>query len=398
MGAAHKRRSTIVMRKTLGPLLLGVGGFLLTTALLVLLWVPGQVKKTPLNVNSLTQLAGEASYLGSDRAPVKATSKTVTDGDASTGDAAVFSTFTCLMWNPDGKTPDCVSGEGENSRLINAGTDNFATDRKTALAFNDQEKYVGANASPHQGLINKFPFDVEKKTYPFWDGILNRAVDAAFVGEENVNGLKTYRFNINVVDEPAEIASGLQGKYSDDKTMWIDPMTGSIIKQVEKQVRMLPDGSAALDLDLAFTDDQVAANVKDAEENGGRLGLIGRLPWIVGLLGLLSLAGGLLLGRGRENEQRVATTATKPAATTATKAASPASASGATATATTARSGAEEPTRPLFGATSPASSSAEATVRRGAADLPEGAVRLPDGTVRLADGTIRRPGIDLTKE
>ena len=61
MGAAHMRRSTIVMRKTLGPLLLGVGGFLLTTALLVLLCVPGQLKKTPRHVNSLTQLAGEAS-------------------------------------------------------------------------------------------------------------------------------------------------------------------------------------------------------------------------------------------------------------------------------------------------------------------------------------------------
>ena len=71
------------MRKFLGPLLLGIGGFLLTTALLVLLWVPGQVKKTPLDVNSLTVLDGEASYLGSDRSAVKATSHTVTDGDAS---------------------------------------------------------------------------------------------------------------------------------------------------------------------------------------------------------------------------------------------------------------------------------------------------------------------------
>lgn len=366
------------MRKILGPLLLGVGGFLLTTALLVLLWVPGQVKKTPLNVDSLTTLAGEASYLGSDRAPVKATSHTVTDGDASTGGTAVFQTFTCLMWDKDGNAPDCVSAEGEDSILINAGTDNFATNRKTALAEDDQAKYVGANASPHSGLINKFPFDVEKKTYPFWDSILKDAVDAVFVGEEEVNGLKTYKFNINVVDRPAEIASGVQGKYSDDKTMWIDPLTGSIIKQAEKQVRVLPDGSAALDMDLAFTDAQVQANVDDAKTNGGKLGLVGKLPWIAGLLGLLSLGLGMLLGRGRD--EAVATTDVK----TTEAGSKPVGAK-------TVRAGADEPTKPLFGGT-------DATVRRPDIDLPEGAVRLPDGTVRLADGTIRRPGIDLTKE
>ena len=116
------------MRKILGPLLLGVGGFLLTTALLVLLWVPGQVKKTPLNVDSLTTLTGDASYLGSDRAPVKATSHTVTDGDASSSSTAVFQTFTCLMWNKDGSAPNCVSAEGDDSTLINASTDAFATE------------------------------------------------------------------------------------------------------------------------------------------------------------------------------------------------------------------------------------------------------------------------------
>ena len=254
------------MRKILGPLLLGVGGFLLTTALLVLLWVPGQVKKTPLNVDSLTTLTGDASYLGSDRAPVKATSHTVTDGDAS-------------------------------SSSINASTDAFATDRKTGLALSDQEKYLGANASPHDGLVNKFPFGAEQKTYPFWDGILKRAVDAAFVGEEDVNGLATNKYQIKITDEAAEISSGVQGTYSNDKTMWVDPMTGSIIKQTEVQKRVLPDGTAALDMQLAFTDEQIQANVDDAKANGGKLGLVGKLPWIAGLLGLIAAGLGMMLGR-----------------------------------------------------------------------------------------------------
>lgn len=294
------------MRKALPPLLLGLGGFFLTVALLALVWVPGQVKKTPLDIDSLTVLAGEASYLGSDRDVVKATSRNVVDGPASTGDVVVFTTFTCLMWNPDGTAPDCVSGEGDDSALINAGTDNFATDRSTALSVADQEAYVGANATPHEGLVNKFPFDVEQETYPFWDGILDRAVDAVFSGEEEIDGLATYKFVLTVDGEPAEISSGINGVYSTTKTMWVDPRTGSIIRQTEVQQREMPDGSSALDMELAFTEETVAANVEDAKANGGRLGLLGSLPWITGILGLLALAGGLVLARGAAAQEAAA--------------------------------------------------------------------------------------------
>ena len=391
------------MRKFLGPLLLGIGGFLLTTALLVLLWVPGQVKKTPLDVNSLTVLDGEASYLGSDRSTVKATSHTVTDGDASTGDTAVFQTFSCLMWNADGAAPDCVSAEGPDSALINAGTDAFATDRKTALSVTDQEKYLGANASPHEGLVNKFPFDVEQKPYPFWDSILDRAVDAVFVGEESLDGLNTYKFNISVVDEPAEISSGVQGTYSNDKTMWIDPVTGSIINQTEKQVRVLPDGSAALDMDLAFTAEQVSANVADAKDNGGRLGLVGRLPWIAGLLGLVSLFAGTVLNRRADEEQGGSRSRTREAVATTSAPAAARAPQPSRPAAPAPRSTPDEPTRPLFGGSEAASTvcrpgTSEPTVARPDIELPEGAVRLPDGTIRLADGTVRRMGIDPNTE
>ena len=285
------------MRRILAPLLLGVGAFCLTTALLLLVWVPGQVKKTPLDTNSITRLSGEAAYLKEPRVPVKAISRTVADGSASTGDTVVFQTFTCLVRNKDGQAGDCASADGQDSRLINAGTDAFATDRVSGLAVADQEKYLGADASPHEGLINKFPFDTEKKTYPFWDGILDKAVDATFQGEEEVLGLPTYKFNILVEKVPAEISSGIQGIYSIDKTLWIDPVTGAIMKQQETQLRTLPDGDNALSMDLAFADETVQATVDSAKQNGGKLGLVGRLPWIAGLIGLAAIALGLILAR-----------------------------------------------------------------------------------------------------
>lgn len=285
------------MRRILGLVLMGLAGFLLTTALLALVYVPGQVKKTPLDTDSYTRLAGEASALPSgEGAPVKALSHTVADGAKSDGDVVVFDTFTCLITNPDGTSPDCVDDTDPDKRLVIASTDRFATDRRTGLAVND-EKYIG-DAKPHEGLVNKFPFDVEKKTYPFWDGLLGRAVEANFEGEEKVNGWNTYKFVIDVVDEPAEISRGIQGTYSTLKTMWVDPRTGAIQKQTEQQERVLESGTTVLDLDFGFTDETVANNIKDAKANDSKLGLVGRLPLIAGLLGLVAGVVGSLLWRG----------------------------------------------------------------------------------------------------
>ena len=291
------------MRRTVGFILLGLAGFLVTAAILALVWVPGQVKKTPLDVVSDTRLTGSAAALPTGGGgPVKYLSRTVADGAASSSDVVVFDNFTCLVSDPDGTAPDCVDDTDPDKRLVSAGTDRFATDRVTALAVND-EKYVGVNAVPHDGLINKFPFDVEQKTYPFWDGIVDRAVETTFQGEEEIDGLAVYKFSYSVADEPAEISEGISGLYSMNKTMWIDKGTGSIIDESDKQVRKLDDGTPVLDLDISFTDETVAANVKDAKANNSQLSLVAKAPWVLGLLGLLAGAGGaFLLLAGRRDD------------------------------------------------------------------------------------------------
>ncbi|MDO5501549.1 MAG: DUF3068 domain-containing protein [Actinomycetia bacterium] len=278
------------MRKSVGYVLLGLGAFLLTTALLVAFYVPGQVKKTPLDTNSETRLSGHAAAVPSgESGPVRALSHTVANGQLSDSDVVVFDTFTCLVLD-DGSVEDCTDDGEMGSPLITASTDSFATDRVTAEAVQD-EKYV-SSTSRHEGLVNKFPFDVKQETYPFWDGVLGRTVDAVFQGEEQVEGFDTYRFMTNVQNESAEIASGIQGTYSSEKTMWIDPVTGQIIKQHELQTRQTADGTTVLDLDFGFTDETVAANIESARDNGGQLSLLSTAPWILGLLGLLALAGG----------------------------------------------------------------------------------------------------------
>lgn len=296
------------MRRIIGLVLMGLGGFLLTTAILALIYIPGAVKKTPLNTDSYTRLSGTAAALpNGESGPVKYFSHSVTDGKKSDGDVAVFDDFVCLVYDPNGDAPDCVDDTDPDKRLVQASTDHFATDRNTGVAVNEG-KYIG-DARPHEGLINKFPFDAEKKTYPFWDGVLGRAVDATFEGEEEIDGLNTYKYIIDVQEEPAEISSGIQGTYSSTKTIWADPATGQMIDRTEQQVRKLPDGKPVLDLDISFTDETVAANIENVKGNVDKLDLVGRLPLITGLLGLLALLGGFFLWKGGRGpgDARVAT-------------------------------------------------------------------------------------------
>lgn len=283
------------MRRILGLVLFGVAGFLVTAALLAGTYVPGAMKKTPLDTDSITRLSGYAEALpNGGPSPVKALSHTVANGELSDADVVVFDTFTCLV-KDDGSVQDCTDDESDESLLVTASTDTFATDRRTGMAVQDA-MYVSAD-SKHEGLVNKFPFDVEQKTYPFWDGVLGRAVDAVFQGEEELDGLNTYRFAIDVQDVPAEIADGVAGLYTSEKTMWIDPVTGAIIKQEEHQVRKFR-GVPQLDLDFGFTDETVAANIESAKSSGSRLSMLGTAPWILGVLGLVALVAGALLFRG----------------------------------------------------------------------------------------------------
>lgn len=282
------------MRKTLGLVLLGLAAFLVTAALLAALYVPGQIKKTPLDIDSQTRLSGTARTVPvGDGGPIKALSHTVANGELSDSDVVVFDTFTCLV-RDDGTVEDCTDDDEAGSALITASTDTFATDRRTAMAIQD-EAYVSAE-SQHEGLVNKFPFDVQQETYPFWDGVLGRTIDAAFQGEEDIDGLRTYKFLTEVDDETAEIAAGIEGTYSSLKTMWIDPVTGTLIKQQEQQSRFTGDGTPVLQMVLGFTDETVAANVESTKATVSQLGLLSTVPWILGLLGLVLLGlGGYLV-------------------------------------------------------------------------------------------------------
>lgn len=284
------------MRRVIGFILAGLTGFFACTALLLAFYAPGKAKLTPLNIDSTTKLSGKARALPvGGTGPIKAVNRTVADSAASDGSVAVFDNFTCLMTGTTG--PDCVDAKDPQKRLISATTDRYATDRVTGLAVNDS-KYTDQAEKPREGLLLKWPFDVEKKTYPYWDSATGKAVDAVFEGEEDLQGLPTYKFRVEVPETKIEVAKGVPGTYKDSKQVWVDPVTGAPVHQKETQVRKLADGTKVLDIDLAFTDEQVTQSVADAKANGSKIALISKGPLFAGILAVLSGIGAVIALRG----------------------------------------------------------------------------------------------------
>ena len=281
------------MRKGLGIGLTVLGAFLVALAILAQFWAPGQLMKTPLDTDSTTLLDGTAELSngdgGTDEFPVKAFSVTHADSERSDSDVIVFQNSSCLV-KDEGDIDECVSADDPQERLISASTDDFATDRRTAEAVDDP-KYLPPSAESKEGLVNKWPFEAEKKDYQYWDGYAGQAVDAVYDGTADVDGLEVYVYKISVSDAPIELSDGVPGTYSTEREIWIDPTTGAIINQFETQDRLDEDGNTFLSLDYGFTDEQIAGNAEDAKSNSSSLNLVTKtvplIGWIVGIPALL---------------------------------------------------------------------------------------------------------------
>lgn len=288
------------MRKNVGLVMLGLSGFLLLVGLMAVVWAPGQAERTPLDVDSTTYLTGEGAKIDAatgelDAAPVQATSVTRADSEASDDDVIVWVSTTCLVIQED-DPEDCV--DGDDPRLISATEEVFATDRHTAEAVNGGG-YLPEGTPDYEGVVNKWPFNSEKQSYAVWDGVVGEPVEAAYDRSETVEGMETYVYTVEVSDEPIEVAEGVPGIYDTAKEIFVEPRTGAIVNQTFTQQRTLEDGTVALDLELGYTEDQIATSVADTEDSLATLNLLTRTVPIIGIVGgLLALAIGLFLVLG----------------------------------------------------------------------------------------------------
>jgi hypothetical protein len=289
-----------------------VGAFLLTAAVLGWVYARPHLIKAPLNQNTTTVAEADgATYLKVDPDTKKITiehgaklrATRVVHGDVKAGSdsTVVYDVFLRL------------ENEADNS-LIKAYTDRVADDRRTALAVNCCGEKAEDTPVQHHGLSYKFPFGTEKRTYDLFDVQAKKPFPMRYKGTTSLDGVEVYRFEQRISDEvighqdvPGELVGqpsvptvSAELRYSNVRTVWVEPVTGSIVKgeEVQKQ-ELAASGSrgTVLDADLVFTDQTVAGRLSDARRDKLSASVVSAVPALLAVLGLVLLLAGLLMVR-----------------------------------------------------------------------------------------------------
>jgi hypothetical protein len=265
------------MRRFVGPVVCFVGAFLVAIGLLAQFYMGKALLKTPLDVDEIIHVDGTAQVPDADgkivETPFLAWSVYHVDTSLSDSKVVSFNNSQCLV-KDIGNPVGCVSSDDPQDRLLSATTDNYATDRRTAESLNDPKYLPPEQSIPHAGVINKWPFLAEKKTYTYWDDSLQKGVQATYAGTDKLYGHEVYVYDVQVPKTEMDVAEGIKGYYTDDKQLYVDQLTGSVINQVEHQVRTDKKGNPVIDLQIKFTDDQIQTLVDEAKDNGKQLKLI----------------------------------------------------------------------------------------------------------------------------
>ena len=293
------------MRRFLGPVLLGLGVFLVVLAGLLKFFVAERVILTPIDQYAQTTSPGPGSFL--DPATLQVRSSDLVAVRTLRGDVAA-STKDTAVWDVS-----VVLSTGDQ-QLVQASIDRVATDRRTAEAVNCCGEAVNSVPTRHSGLSYKFPFDTQKQTYQFWDANAKKAVPARYVSEETVQGLTTYKF-VAQIDatqiQTQEVPGSLVGEsapsvqapvyYTDTRTVWVEPKTGVIVKGSEQNRTTLrnsagEDKTVALQFDLTFNEDSQRSQATLARDNIGKIDLLTTwLPLIGLLVGVVLIIAGLII-------------------------------------------------------------------------------------------------------
>jgi hypothetical protein len=228
----------------------------------------------------------------------------------STDDVAVWETVV-----------DTTNADGDT---LTATRSIVAFDRRTGAGVEGYGQSIDGDPIDHEGQILKFPFGTEQRDYEFWDIALREATPAVFDGEDEIDGMTVYRFVQTIeptVVSQLEVPGSLAGSdepaveadrtYANTRTLWVEPETGVIIRGQEEQDTILVyqgDEIATITSGtIAYTDEQVQANVDEYRPLASQLNLVGTvLPLVLGILGVIGLIAGILLLRTPYTPRRAA--------------------------------------------------------------------------------------------
>jgi hypothetical protein len=331
--------------------IMGLGAALLIAALLLWTYTTSRITKIPLDLDATLISDGggtalDPASMNSQKFVVNRNVPLVSQQQISVESPANADVVTLQVGTSVRRTD-----KQKDSGLLLALVDTVTLNRKTAMAVSDEthpggavQKPRGFNddtpptniALPHDGLAYRFPFHTEKRTYPYFDPIAQKAFDANYSGEEDVNGLTTYRFTQDVgydgdgklvdpVKYPSLYTNDEDGKatataamwdvpgdpdekitmtryYAAQRTFWVDPESGTIVKEDAHANHYFARDPLKPELTLAdykvtTNEETIESQVNAARNERDRLALWSRvLPITFTASGLVALIGGLLLG------------------------------------------------------------------------------------------------------
>jgi hypothetical protein len=303
------------MRRAAGVVLLGIGAFLIVLAPLIRFQVAGRVVQAPSGQYSITKLSADnARYfsLGDLKVLTGNLDITVTTrGDVAEakGDRVVWDQFTAVN--------DVTNNNPNISLTLFHSAFNKYNGQGVTCCGASVDSGSGAKPVQLQGQIFLFPFGVEKKTYKVFNTDTQKAFDAAFTGEDTVDGLRVYKFEQKIPPSVTETLSApasvlgmtdpgdiqVDRVYDGVNTFWVEPTTGVPVKEEQQRHEVLktPDGverMPALIATAVFTPDTVSGLVQTARDNMSQITLIRTtIPLVALIVGLVLVAAGLLLLR-----------------------------------------------------------------------------------------------------
>jgi Porin PorA len=309
------------MRRLLGPILVGIGAFLVVTGLLARFYAYPALAVAPMDQNSVTRLEAKGATI-LDLSTLKEVTTDMSVANRTVGDvkASEEADDGTVVWAAT------TSYRDEIGNIRSRSAEKYAFDAHTGEAINCCGGFVEETDGERvevkrSGQISKYPFGTEQKDYKFWDDTIGEAVTTKFVKESDIDGLKVYEFKYEVptttvgtrevppslIGEAGTEALEVEIQYETVTQHWVEPTTGVVIDRVSETANTLAyEGEAVITTSggtFEYTDQQVKDNVEEYKSKASSLQAVHTTVPLVGVvLGLLLILGGVLLSRRNRNE------------------------------------------------------------------------------------------------
>lgn len=310
------------MRRTASPLaliLLGLGVFLIVLAPMLVWYVQPQAKRTPTDVNVTSVFKGTGKYFDQQELETKS-DQDLTVTRRVLGNVAASEKSGRAVWDVSQTIDNPKTHKLDDPRKsFQWTTERWVTDRETNRPVN----CCKAKPKDFSGeAYLKWPFDVEKRDYTWWDSTLGGTVPLRYKGEAKVRGHEGLRFTGTVeaaragtrqvpgmlVDRKSGQVNAEEWYSNSGLDFVVDERTGRILYAATgpKLVLRAPGGKTdkvtLLESDkLAFTAKTQQDAVDFAKDDNDQLTMVGSTAPIgaAGAGVLCAAAGVVLVVRGR---------------------------------------------------------------------------------------------------